>query len=185
MGAFEKKRDELREKVKNGSSTYSRSEFINLVDALTNDPEFEYDSYSKKGETYEVEKKNPTAKLRTGVKKLIKKEYGMPDAELKRIDTADFPKEMAEGMADTVTYCQKEYMLSGKTFKYPMISKDDASHKISIKQTKEDIRKTSKIVKDETTGEYKSVPTGETVKTMAHNAIVAKNTVPPWHKTKV
>lgn len=185
MASFEKAFNELKAKVEKGSSTFSRGELINLTDAMVNDTEFSYDVYSKKGDTFETEKRTPAKDLRVSLKKIAKKEFGIADAELSKLDTATLPKDFSAAITEINGVVTKKYMETGKTYKFPMTDKDEATLKVSLKKTKEDVRDTSKIVKDEKTGEYKSVPTGKTVKTMAHTAIVAKNVVPGWLKKEI
>ena len=185
MATFEKAFKELKAKVEKGSSTYSRGELITLTDAAVNDPDFAYDVYSKKGDGFETETRTPSRDLRVSLKKIAKKEFGIPDAELSKLDTANLPKDFSAAITEINGVVTKKYMEAGKTYRLPMTSKDEATLKISLKTAKEDVRATSKIVKDEKTGEYQSVPTGKTVKTLAHTAIVAKNAVPGWLKKEV
>lgn len=185
MASFDKAFKELKAKVEKGSSTYSRGELITLTDAAVNDTEFTYDVYSKKGDGFETEKRTPSKDLRVSLKKIAKKEFGIPDAELSKLDTATLPKDFSAAITEINGVVTKKYMEAGKTYKFPMTDKNEATLKVSLKQTKEDTRATSKIVKDEQSGEYKSVPTGKTVKTLAHTAIVAKNSVPGWLKKEI
>lgn len=185
MASFEKAFLELKAKVEKGSSTYSRGELVTLTDAAINDPDFSYDVYSKKGDGFETEKRTPAKDLRVSLKKIAKKEFGIPDAELSKLDTATIPKDFATAITEINGVVTKKYMEAGKTYRLPMTSSDEATLKISLKTTKEEVRDTSKIIKDENTGEYRSVPTGKTVKTLAHTSIVAKNSVPGWLKKEV
>lgn len=185
MATFEKTWKELKEKVAKGSSTYSRGELINLTDAAVNDPEFTYNSISKKGDSYETEVRTPTKDLRESLKKVAKKEFGITDAELVKLDTAQLPKDFSSAITEINGVVTKKYMEAGKTYKFPMTEVDESTMKISIKRAKEETRATNKIVRDEKTGEYRSEPTGKTVKTVEHSAIVGKNGVPSWLKKEV
>lgn len=185
MASFEKAFNELKTKVEKGSSTFSRGELVALTDAAVNDPDFTYEAYSKRGDEYETEKRTPSRDLRNAVKKLTKKEFGISDTELTKLDTAQFPKDFSSAISEINGVVTKKYMEAGKTYKFPMTSASEATMKISIKEAKEEVRATNKIVKDEKTGEYRSEPTGKTVKTLKHTAIVGKNGVPGWLKKEV
>lgn len=186
MAKFEKAFNDLKEKVSKGSTTYSRGDLIGLTDALINDTEYCYPSISKKGDSYETEDRYPARDLRASMKKVVKKEFGVSDAELTKLDTTDLPKDMAAAISEIGSVSIKKYMETGKTYKFPMTGADESTMKVSIRNVDDIVRATSRI--EETapgSGKYQSVPTGKTVRTKKHATIVAKNTVPGWLKEEV
>lgn len=184
MSKFENQFNELKEKVKKGSTTYSRGELIGLTDAMLNDPDFSYEFVSKKGDGYETETRKPVQDLRNSMKKVVKKEFGISEAELTKLDGAQLPKDFAAAVTEIGGVSIKKYMEAGKTYKFPVTSANEATMKISVKDVPEVTKETSKIVEQED-GKFVSVPTGKTVKTEAHLAAVAKNSVPGWLKKEV
>lgn len=185
MSSAKKAFKELKEATAKGSSTFSMSSLVNLTEAMINDKEYSYTSYSKKGDSYETEEKNPFLDLRKDLSSLQKKHFGSTEAESNKWLDIEFPKSFSKHLVECGQISTKTYLETGKTYRLPATSPEDAAMKISIKRVPEEVRDTNKIVKDETTGEYRSIPTGNTVKTAAHNIIVARNTVNPWSKTIV
>jgi NACalpha-BTF3-like transcription factor len=177
---------EIAAKVaKNGTSSYSRTDLVSMTNTLINTPDTEVVVIvkSKDGTGPEDVTTTPVKRYRESLKPMLK-QFGIDKTELDRVQDVTFSKEHSDAMIDLSLNIVKDYMLTGRKLKLPLTGKDESAMEISIVDIGEKINATNKIVKDET-GKYASVPTGKTVKTVAHKSIKGSNKIPYWLKSEV
>ena len=168
----------------NKSSAYSATTLYDLSNSLLNDPDYHPTTIVSKDGTPETETSQPVADFRNGLKKLVKDEFGIDSAEAAKLDTVQMNKAISKSIADMSGYLIRGYLDTGKSYKFPIMGKDEARMQIAIREVEETTEATKKIEK-QADGSYASVPTGKTVKTKKHLEIKASNKKPAWLKEEV
>ena len=169
----------------NNSSAFSATTLYELSDALVNDPDYSPTTVVSKDGKPETETSQPVADFRNGLKKLVKDEFGIDSAEAAKLDTAQMPKAVSKSIADMTGLLIRGYLDTGKSYKLPMMSKEESRMQISLKDVDETVEATKKIQKREDGSGWDLVPTGKTVKTKKHKALVSTNKKPAWLKEDV
>jgi hypothetical protein len=178
--------EEISAKVKkNGTTSFSKSDLVSMTHTLLNTPDTEIDVYvkNKDGAAPEVVSTTPVKRYRESLKPVLK-QFGIDKNELDRIGDVTFPKEHSDALLDVSLNIVKDYIKTGRKLKLPLTAKDESSMELSMVDIAEKVSATNKIVKDEE-GKYSSVPTGKTVKTLAHKSVKATNKIPYWLKSEV
>lgn len=186
---FELKIEEISKLNRNAdgsvkSSAFSASTLNDLSAALLNDPEYTATTVVSKDDKPEKATEQPVAEFRNGLKKLVKDEFGIDNAEAAKLDTAPMPKAVSKSVADMAGYLVRGYLDTGKAYKLPMMGKDEARMQIALKEVDETVEATKKIEK-QADGTFKPVPTGKTIKTHKHTELRAINKKPAWLKEEV
>ena len=174
---------EIAAKVnKNGNHSFSKSDLVSMTQELINTPEHEVDVYAKNGDKEPtIITTNPVKNYRDSLKPILKN-FGVDSAEAEKIDTMPFGKKHAEAICDLATCMVKDYTATGRKLNLPITSKTDAQMSITQDRVKTRTTETNKIVKDEATGKFSTVPTGNIVTTKEHSVMKAGNAVPYWLK---
>lgn len=178
--------EEIASKVKkNGSKSHSNADLVAMTHTLVNTPEHEVEILVKDGDKgYNVVAHKPVERYRNSLKPVLKT-FGIDKDEAEKIMDVPFSKEHAEAIVDLSKTIVKDYVGTGRKLVFPVTSENESQMSISQVEVEEKVTKPNKIVKDEKTGEYTSVPTGKTVKTKAHLALKASNKVPGWLKSEI
>lgn len=175
--------DAIKEKVKkNGSSSYSKSDLVELTRALINTPEKELSIFVKNSKSDEptIITSKPVEKYRESLKPVLK-QFGIDKAELDKIQDIQFTKDHAESLAELSQVIVKDYTGAGRKLKFPITSASEGEMSITQVNVKEKTADTRKIVKGDD-GLYSSELTGKRVTTKEHNAMKASNKIPGWLK---
>lgn len=177
---------EINEKVKKaGSTTQSKTDLVAMTQGLLNCPEHDIEVYSK-GETGGapvVKTISPSKRYRESLKPVLK-QFGIDKDELQKVEDITFSKEHAAAVCEVATTVIKDYTGVGRKFVFPITSETESQMSIAQVNVGNKTNETRKIVKDEATGKYNSVPTGKTVTTKAHTAMKASNKIPYWLKSE-
>lgn len=168
----------------NKSSAFSASTLYDLSSTLINDPDYHPTTIISKDGAPETETSQPVADFRNGLKKLVKDEFGIDSAEAAKLDTCNINKQVSKSIADMSGLLIRGYLDTGKSYKFPIMDKDEARMQIAIKEVDEVTEATKKIEK-QPDGTYASVPTGKTVKTKKHKELKTTNKKPAWLKEEV
>lgn len=175
----------IHEKVKkNGTSSFSRTDLVSMAHTMVNCPEHEVDVFikNKDGAAPDVITTTPVKRYRESLKPVLKS-FGIDKADLDRIQDVPFPKEHAEALVDMSLNLTKDYIETGRKLKYPLNGKSESAMEVSAVDVPTKVSEPRKIVKDEKSGVYTSVPTGKIVTTSAHTSIKAGNKIPYWLKS--
>ena len=168
----------------NKSSAFSATTLYDLSSALVNDPDYHPTTIISKEGVPETETSQPVSDLRNGLKKLVKDEFGIDSAEAAKLDTCPINKQVSKAVADLSGLLIRGYLDTGKSYKFPMMGKDEARMQVAIREVEETTEATKKIEK-QADGSYASVPTGKTVKTKKHLELKSANKKPAWLKEEV
>ena len=182
MANYEAKKKEFQENSKSTVATTSGLKALN--NEFWNDTDYQSKRLVPTGDGVTEVSSCPAKELRDGLKKVVSKTFGVDSAEIGKLDSADLPKAVTDPMIDGVMTVQKDYLNSGRGLVLPMTDKDETIMKIQIREAGEKTFDTKKIVKDEKTGKYESVPTGERVTNKRRKTITGVNKVPAWLQTR-
>lgn len=185
MSQWKEKQDEIRKALEGTNAvSHSKSDLVELTQALLNSPEETIDCYVKDGETgYAVVPANPSAAFRTALKKVVIDEFGIDKVEAAKLDTIELTKGLAEAVDDVALHAIKGYMEVGRKCVFPLTSPDESRMGISISETPERCSESVKFQKD-ASGATVKVSTGKFVRTQAHKSLNSHNKVPGWLKSK-
>lgn len=170
---------------KNGSSSYSKSDLVDLTRVLINTPDQEVDILVKgsNGKEPTIVTTKPVEKYRESLKPVLK-QFGIDKAELDKIQEVTFTKDHAEALTELSQMIVKDYTGTGRKLKFPITSPTEGEMSVSQVVVQEKTTDTRKIVKKDD-GLYESVLTGKRVTTKEHNALKASNKIPGWLKHEV
>lgn len=180
---YEEKRAEIAAKVKaNNSTRHSKSDLVELTQALLNTPDQTFDVYfrdpdGKKPKTVTIA---PVKRLRDSITNIAVKNLGVDKNEAgKLVDGIQFSRNDAEAFIDVATYAIKDYTGSGRKLIFPITGKDETQMEISQVRVPTKVSEIPKIVKG-ADDHYTRVMTGKKRTTAEHNALKATNKVMPW-----
>lgn len=164
-----------------GTRAFSRGKLVDMTRSYLNDPAYTSEIYTAKGDTYEVTESTPVANLRGEIKKFVKTNTGLDDAELAKLDTAEVSKSFASATATAAVDIVKNYISTGKRLTLPVNAPDEGVMTIEMVDVEEKTAATKKIT-ETAPGKYESVPTGKVVTRKAHKAARATTKLPGWLK---
>lgn len=172
--------EEIKSKVKPGSTRASRSDLVDLAQTMLNTPEHEVTVYikgaDKKPTTVTV---TPAKDYRESLKTTLIKDFGVDKDEAEKIMTIPFNKKHAAALIDVATHVIKDNMDVGRKFIFPITAKNEAQMEIAQVRVPEKVIEVAKITQGPD-GTYTRELTGKRRKTAEHAAIQAKNKVPGW-----
>lgn len=184
--------DELLAKISEKVSTtnnhsYSNTDLCEVTAALLNSP----GQVVKKvmatdgGKNYQMVDTQPTDAYRAELGKMVVKEFGVSKEEAEKAKSMPISKDHAAALMGVAKASLNGYLDTGKKFTFD--TSDPKSTKMSIQKVTlaEKTEATNKIVKNEETGKYETVPTGKTIQTSERTALKASNTVPDYLKKEV
>jgi len=178
--------NEIAAKVKEtNSSRHSKGDFVDMAQALLNSPEYVVEYKLKdgtKGQPMSV-KSEPVKKYRESLEPVLKS-FGIDSSEMGKLQDVQFSKKHAEAVTELASLLVKDLTGTGRKLILPITQMDETQMEISQVKVPKKTAATTKIVKDEKTGDYSTVPTGKEVTTAAHSAVKASNKVPAWLKTE-
>lgn len=166
------------------STAFSAQNLSKLGDALVNDPDYQVENVSLKDGKPTVTISEPVKDFRNGLKKLVKDEFGIDAAEADKLDNCTMPKTVGSAVAEMSGVLVSEYMKTGKSFRLPMTSEDEARMQISLREVAEKVEATKKPV-EVAPGRFEMQPTGKTIKTKKHMELKVSNKVPDWLKSEI
>lgn len=167
--------DKIKEiKEASGSTGYSRPVEEKLAQTLLNDVDFCKKKYVKKGDGFDVKESYPVKEFRAGLKKTMKKQFDMDDAELKKIDDCEFNKETANAFADLANTHVLGCMRTGKAYVFDPDDDKTAKMQISLREMPAKVVEPTKPVKTDD-GKYNIVPTGDKYQYTERTEITSTN----------
>lgn len=176
---FDAVKEQLTADTAAGTRAFSRGKLVEMTKAYLNDPAYTSENYTAKGDTYEVTEATPVANFRGELKKFVKNNTGLDDAELAKLDTAEVSKSFASATATVAVDVVKNYIDTGKRLTLPVNAPDEGVMTIEVVNVEEKTAATKKIT-ETAPGKYESVPTGKIVTRKAHKAVRATTKLPGW-----
>lgn len=175
---------EQKEASKN-SRAASKKVDIDLAHQELNDIDYEFVEFKVKNSELVEERSNPVKDLRQGIATSLKNAGIIDTADIEKVvNDTEFTKSTAEAFATSAKMHVRNAIETGRFYQIePGDKKSSKTVLYSKKIDKKDVE-TSKIVK-KADGTYESVPTGDTVRTDAHNEVGVKNKIGPHIKYKL
>lgn len=175
---------EQKEASKN-SRAASKKVDIDLAHQELNDIDYEYTEFKVKNSELVEEKSTPVKDLRQGIAQSLKNAGVIDSAEIdKVVNDTEFNKATAEAFATAAKMHIRNALDTGRYYNIDPGDKKSAKTVLYTKKVDKKDVETSKIVKN-ADGTYKSEPTGDTVRTDAHNVVGVSNKVGPHLKYKL
>lgn len=167
-------------------ANYSRQSFVDLAQAMVNDPVCVIPVYTKKGDSYVKTEMTPGKTLRENFVAPFLKAFGVDKAELGKLPDVMCTRSGAEALADfslllVKTFISKDGM--NRKLTLPMTALDETTATISMVHADKEIRDASKIVNNGD-GTFTPTPTGMRTETAERQKTTVKNRVPAWLKTR-
>lgn len=181
---FDAVKEQLTADTAAGTKAFSRGKLVEMTKAYLNDPAYTSETYTAKGDTYEVTESTPVANFRGEVKKFVKANTGLDDAELAKLDTAEVSKSFASATATVAVDVVKNYIDTGKRLTLPVNAPDEGVMTIEVVNVDEKTAATKKIT-ETSPGKYESVPTGKIVTRKKHKAVRAATKLPGWLREEI
>lgn len=188
MSSYDELIQKISEKVSSTKNhAYSSSDLTEITSALLNSPGQTIKKIvpSNGGQSYEEVETQPGDTYRAELGKMVVKEFGVSKEEAEKAKSMPITKDHAAALMGVAKASIGGYLDTGK--KLTLDVTDPKSTKMSIQKVTlaEKTEATNKIVKNEDTGKYETVPTGKTIRTAERTALKASNTVPDYLKKEV
>ena len=174
-----------RQKAAAGSAGNSTGLAAEITAAVLNTPDAELPRYTSDGKGgYTVSRTTPVKDFRDATAAAAAKVLGLDRQETAKLaDGIKFNAAYGRTFNETAALTEAAYLSTGRALNKPQLGPDVSRASIRLKKVEAKSEATTKIVKDEATGTYKSVPTGQIGHTAEHKVLVARSVTREWAKT--